>query len=71
VKKLGFEALPSQANFVLVKKPGENLGGVYEGLKRNKILVRYFDMPGLRECLRITVGTAREVGALLRALAAP
>jgi histidinol-phosphate aminotransferase len=69
-KKLGFQALPSQANFVLVRKPGENLRSVYEALKRNKILVRYFDVPGLREYLRITVGTAREVGALLRALAA-
>ena len=70
-KKMGFQVLPSQANFVLVRKPGENLKGVYEALKRNKILVRYFDVPGLHECLRITVGTAREVAALLRALAAP
>jgi len=70
-KKMGFQVLPSQANFVLVRKPGENLRGVYEALKRNKILVRYFDVPGLHECLRITVGTAREVAALLSALAAP
>ncbi len=70
-KKKGFQVLPSQANFVLVRKPGENLRGVYEALKRNKILVRYFDVPGLHECLRITVGTAREVAALLSALATP
>jgi histidinol-phosphate aminotransferase len=69
VKKLGFHVLPSQANFVLARKPGENLKDVYEGLKRQKILVRYFDMPGLRDCLRITVGTPREVAALLVALA--
>lgn len=70
-KKMGFQVLPSQANFVLVRKPGENLKGVYEALKRNKILVRYFDVPELQESLRITVGTAREVAALLSALAAP
>jgi histidinol-phosphate aminotransferase len=68
-KKLGFDVLSSQANFVLVRKPGEDLKGVYEALKRKKILVRYFDVPGLRDALRITVGTAREVAALLRALA--
>jgi histidinol-phosphate aminotransferase len=68
-RKLGFHVLPSQANFVLAKKPGENLKGAYEALKRRKILVRYFDAPGLRDCLRITVGTDREVAALLSALA--
>jgi len=70
-QKLGFQALPSQANFVLVRKPGENLQAVYEALKRKKILVRYFDVPGLRDSLRITVGTGREIAALLGALAAP
>jgi histidinol-phosphate aminotransferase len=69
VEKLGFQVLPSQSNFVLARKPGENLKEVYEGLKRRKILVRYFDAPGLRDCLRITVGTSREIAILLRALA--
>ena len=69
VQKLGFQVLPSQSNFVLARKPGENLKEVYEGLKRRKILVRYFDAPGLRDCLRITVGTSREIALLLRALA--
>jgi histidinol-phosphate aminotransferase len=69
VKKLGFHVLPSQSNFVLARRSGENLKEVYEGLKQKKILVRYFDMPGLRDCLRITVGTARQIAALLDALA--
>jgi histidinol-phosphate aminotransferase len=43
---------------------------VYEELKRRKILLRYFDMPGLRDCLRITVGTPKEVRVLLNELAA-
>jgi histidinol-phosphate aminotransferase len=67
-RRLGFEVLPSQANFVLIRKRGENLKNLYESLKRQKILVRYFDLPELRDSLRITVGTPREVAALLRAL---
>jgi histidinol-phosphate aminotransferase len=67
-KRLGFEVLPSQANFVLIRKPGENLRALYESLKQQKILVRYFDAPELHDCLRISVGTAREVAALLDAL---
>jgi histidinol-phosphate aminotransferase len=70
VQKLGFHVLPSQSNFVLARKPGENLKELYEELKRRKILVRYFDTPGLRDCIRVTVGTPREVAALLSALAA-
>jgi histidinol-phosphate aminotransferase len=69
MQKMGFEVLPSQSNFVLARKPGENLKEVYEGLKRRKILVRYFDSTGLRDCLRVTVGTPREISALLNALA--
>jgi histidinol-phosphate aminotransferase len=68
--KLGFDALPSQSNFVLARKSGENLKELYEALKRRRILVRYFDAPRLRDCIRITVGTPREIAVLLGALAA-
>ena len=49
---------------------GQNLKTVYEELKRRKILVRYFDAPGLQDCLRITVGAPKEVQALLNEMAA-
>ena len=70
VKKLGFHVHPPQANFVLARRNGQNLKGLYEELKRRKILVRYFDQPGLQDCLRITVGAPDEVDALLNQLAA-
>ncbi|MBM2804403.1 MAG: Histidinol-phosphate aminotransferase, partial [Deltaproteobacteria bacterium] len=60
---------PSHANFVLARKREQILKPVYEELKRRKILLRYFDTPGLRDCLRITVGTPKEVRALLKELA--
>jgi histidinol-phosphate aminotransferase len=68
--RLGYQVYPSHANFVLARKPGENLQPIYEELMRRKILVRYFDAPGLQDCLRITVGTPKEVKALLNELAA-
>ena len=69
LKRLGYHVYPSHANFVLAKKSGENLRRVYEALKDKKLLVRYFDAPGLQDCLRITVGTPKEVRALLNELA--
>jgi len=67
--RMGYQVYPSHANFVLARKPGQNLKPVYEELKRRKILVRYFDTPGLQDCLRITVGTPKEVDALVKELA--
>jgi len=64
----GFEATPSQANFVYVRCPGGKARELYLGLKQRGILVRFFDQPGLADRLRITVGTPLQNDALLRAL---
>jgi len=69
LKRLGYQVYPSHTNFVLARQRDKNLKPVYEELKRRKILVRYFDTPGLRDCLRITVGTPTEVKVLLNELA--
>jgi histidinol-phosphate aminotransferase len=68
LRDLGYEVPPSQANFVLARRPGRDQRGVYEALKRRRILVRYFATPQLYDALRITVGTEAEVDALLAAL---
>jgi histidinol-phosphate aminotransferase len=65
---LGFEVPPSQANFVLARKPGEDLRPLYEGLKRRGVLVRHFATPDLYDAMRITVGTDDDVALLVRVL---
>ena len=70
LEKLGFHVFPSQANFVMAQRTGENLKSVYDSLRRRKILVRYFDAAGLQDSLRITVGAPREINSLLEAIAA-
>jgi histidinol-phosphate aminotransferase len=68
LRDLGFEVPPSQANFVLARRAGEDLHGLFSSLKEKRILVRYFATPELRDALRITVGTDEEIDALLAAL---
>lgn len=68
--KLGFSVSPSQANFVFARRPGHDLRPLYEHLKSRKILVRYFDVPALKDALRITVGTSRQVQTLAREIEA-
>jgi histidinol-phosphate aminotransferase len=66
--ELGFEVPPSQANFVLARRPGQDLEPLYESLRRRGVLVRYFATPELRDALRITVGTDDEIAVLVRVL---
>jgi len=66
LKKMGFQIYPSQANFVMARKEGQNLRKIYEELRKRKILVRYFDVSGLEDSLRITVGTPKEIQMLLQ-----
>lgn len=70
LERMGFDVYPSHANFVLARKKGQNMKRVYDELKLRKILVRYFDVPELQDCLRITVGTPIEIQALLKAMTA-
>lgn len=68
--QLGWDVLPSQANFILVTVPDGRGRQAYQGLKTQGILVRYFDKPGLKDKLRITIGQAHENNALLAGIKA-
>jgi len=61
----GVTVYPSEANFFLVRVP--DAGRTYEALKQQNVLVRNLH-PGLKNCLRVTVGTPDENRILLSAL---
>ncbi len=66
---MGFTLPESHSNFVLARVPsGVDAEELYQRLKRANILVRYFNLPGLTDKLRITIGTAEQNTALLAAL---
>jgi histidinol-phosphate aminotransferase len=60
--------LPSQANFILCRVVGIEARGVWGRLRERGIMVRYFDSPRVRDCLRISVGLPEHRGALIKAL---
>lgn len=61
-----WKAYPSRANFFLVRTP--DAGAAWKGLLAAGILVRRQDhLPGLKGCLRVSVGTPAENEAFLRA----
>jgi len=63
--ELGFNVLPSKANFVFAKpdqaKISKTAEELYLELKQKGILVRYFSKPRINEYLRITIGTDAEM----------
>jgi histidinol-phosphate aminotransferase len=69
LERLDFRVLPSEANFVLARRPGVDQAPVARALAERGILVRHFAVPALQDALRITVGTDDEITALLAALA--
>ena len=68
LEELGFEILPSQANFVLVEHPDLDAAQLFVGLRERGILVRHFNTDALRNFLRISIGTDDEMDSLLEAL---
>lgn len=65
---LGFEVLPSQANFIFVRPKDGNAADIALSLREKGIVVRYFNQPRINEYLRITVGTAEQNQRLVDAL---
>ena len=65
----GIEAVPgSQANFILCRVVRRNARDLKLALERRGILVRYYDKPGLDNCIRISVGRPEHTDALIGAL---
>ena len=69
LESFGWFVYPSQSNFVFARvRPPHTAREIYEALKARKILVRFFNQRGLDDGLRITIGSDREITALLQCL---
>ena len=66
LKKLGFEILPSSANFIFANPPKEfSAEKMYLDLKANGVLVRFWNKPKISDWLRISIGTDSEMKILI------
>jgi histidinol-phosphate aminotransferase len=62
---LGFEVLPSAANFILAKHPQHDAADLAADLRQQGIIVRHFKQDRISQFLRITIGTTEENQQLL------
>lgn len=68
LQALGFEVLPSAANFVFARHPQHDAEKSALALRRRGIIVRHFKLPRIEQFLRITVGTDEQCAILVKAL---
>lgn len=68
LQALGFEVLPSAANFVFVRHPARDAAALAAALRARSIIVRHFRQPRIEQFLRITIGTEEQCQCLLVAL---
>jgi histidinol-phosphate aminotransferase len=63
---LDFETFPSQTNFIFTRPPRFSAGEWLGKLRAEKILVRWWSYPEVRDFLRITIGTEKEMERLFK-----
>ena len=70
LQALGFEVLPSAANFIFARHPGHDAAGIAASLREQGVIVRHFKQARIAQFLRISIGSPEQNQALLDALAA-
>ncbi|MCQ4005054.1 aminotransferase class I/II-fold pyridoxal phosphate-dependent enzyme, partial [Klebsiella pneumoniae] len=67
MRGLGFEVLPSAANFIFARHPQRDAAAIAASLREQGVIVRHFKQPRIEQFLRITIGTPEQNQALLAA----
>ncbi|MET3496231.1 histidinol-phosphate transaminase [Variovorax boronicumulans] len=68
LEDLGFEVLPSQANFVFARHPRRDAAELAALLRERAVLVRHFRQPRIAQYLRISIGTREQCSVLVQRL---
>ena len=67
LETLGFTVLPSSANFLFARPPKISGEAMQKALREKGILVRRFEIPRIRDFLRISIGTPEDMQTLVEA----
>jgi histidinol-phosphate aminotransferase len=66
---LGYRIIPSQGNFIFPQPPQKGRGiKFFQALYDRKVLTRFYDDQGLRDGVRMTIGTREDMGITLQVM---
>jgi histidinol-phosphate aminotransferase len=66
--RIGFEVVPSKANFVFISHPKIQASNLFMKLREKGILVRHFNKPRIDNYLRVSIGTDKDIDSVLMVL---
>lgn len=66
LRKLGFDVLDSQTNFIFATHDKYSMKEMFEYLKTQKVFIRYFSLPRIENYVRITIGTDDEMDIFIQ-----
>ena len=66
---LGFELVPSSANFIFTRHPAIKGSALFTALRERGILTRRWDAPRIADYLRVSIGTDADMDAFIAACA--
>jgi histidinol-phosphate aminotransferase len=68
-RAMGYRIIPSQGNFVFPQPPQKGRGiKFFQTLFDRKILTRHYDVEGLRDGVRMSIGTREEMEITLQVM---
>ena len=68
LQALGFEVLPSAANFIFARHPEHDAAALAAKLREQGVIVRHFKQLRIAQFLRISIGTPEQNAALIEGL---
>lgn len=63
---IGFDVLPSKANFIFISHSDIHASILFNKLREEGILVRYFNKPRIDNYLRVSIGTDEEMDTFIK-----
>ena len=68
LKEMGFQVIPSLANFVFARHEKVSGRTIYEEMLRRYVLIRHFDNPAITDYNRISIGSDEQMDVFLERL---
>ncbi len=65
LKSIGFKVIDSKANFIFISPPSVKASTLFQKLRENGVLVRYFNKARIEDYLRVSIGSEEDMDVFI------